>query len=56
MAREDGWYCGILDKGKRGDPLSSSQTHYLGNPDYSSRNLIVSKAEIKWKRKRIYVR
>jgi IS5 family transposase len=25
MARDDGWYYGILDKGKRGDPLSSSQ-------------------------------
>jgi len=26
MAREHGWYYGILDKGKRSDPLSGSQT------------------------------
>ncbi|NBC64369.1 MAG: transposase [Bacteroidetes bacterium] len=25
MAREDGWYYGILNKGNRGDPLSSAQ-------------------------------
>lgn len=25
MARDDGWYFGILDKGKRNEPLSSTQ-------------------------------